>query len=107
MLCAANKILNRYYRNTLTFIPTPFTSGTSLFYNRAHFMNLLCGLGNSAVTESQHHVFYKHFVYPKRTFVKKTKEYFICLRYYLLSGNYKNISTYTSTSKTDVLLHFI
>jgi hypothetical protein len=37
-------------------------------------MNLLCGLGNSAVNETQHHIFYKHFIYPKRIFVKKTKD---------------------------------
>jgi hypothetical protein len=36
-------------------------------------MNLLCGLGNTAVTKSQHCKFYKHFIYPKRVFVKKNK----------------------------------
>jgi hypothetical protein len=70
-------------------------------------MNLLCGLGNSAVTESQHRIFYKHFVYPKRVFVKKTKKFLIFLTYYLLSEYYKAISTYSSTSKTGVLLYFV
>jgi len=39
-------------------------------------MNLHGGLGNSAVTESQHHIFYKYFIYPKIIFVKKTKNFF-------------------------------
>jgi hypothetical protein len=29
-------------------------------------MNLPRGLGNSAVTESQNHIFYKYFIYPER-----------------------------------------